>query len=85
MSSSGFCAASSSAASSSGVAPSIHYKRTQAYLKSEEQKGSVFIICPKEPILVGRLSHDPQAIIRAYEMGRRDAQEVSKNLLRWIA
>lgn len=61
------------------------YKRTQAYLKSEEQKGSVFIIRPKEPIPVGRLSHDPQAIIRAYEMGCRDAQEVSKNLLRWIA
>ena len=45
------------------------YKRTQAYLKSEEQKGSVFIIRPKEPIPVGRLSHDPQAIIRAYENG----------------
>ena len=45
----------------------------------------LFTIRPKEPIPVGRLSHDPQAIIRAYEMGRRDAQEVSKNLLRWIA
>lgn len=59
------------------------YEKTQAYLKAEEQKGTVFIIRPKAPIPVSRLSHDPKAIIRAYEMGRRDAQEVSKKLVRW--
>lgn len=59
------------------------YEKTQAYLKAEMQKGTVFIIRPKAPIPVSRLSHDPKAIIRAYEMGRRDAQEVSKKLVRW--
>lgn len=59
------------------------YEKTQFYLKAEEQKGTVFIIRPKAPIPVSRLSHDPQAIIRAYEMGRRDAQEASKKLVRW--
>lgn len=59
------------------------YEKTQAYLKAEERKGTVFIIRPKTPIPVSRLSHDPQAIIRAYEMGRRDAREVSKKLVSW--
>ena len=59
------------------------YEKTQAYLKAEERKGTVFIIRPKAPILVSRLSHDPQAIIRAYEMGRRDAREVSNKLVSW--
>ena len=59
------------------------YEKTQFYLKAEEQKGTVFIIRPKAPIPLSRLSHDPQAIIRAYEMGRRDAQEASKKLVRW--
>ena len=59
------------------------YEKTQAYLKAEEQKGTVFTIRPKAPIPVSRLSHDPKAIIRAYEMGRRDAREVSKKLVSW--
>lgn len=59
------------------------YEKTQAYLKAEERKGTVFIIRPKAPIPVSRLSHDPQAIICAYEMGRRDAREVSKKLVSW--
>lgn len=59
------------------------YEKTQSYLKAEEQKGTVFIIRPKAQIPVSRLSHDPTAIIRAYEMGRRDALEVSKKLVRW--
>ena len=59
------------------------YEKTQAYLKAEEQKGTVFTIRPKAPIPVSRLSHDPKAIIRAYEMGRRDAREVSKKLVHW--
>ena len=59
------------------------YEKTQAYLKAEEQKGTVFTIRPKAPIPVSRLSHDPQAIIRAYEMGRRDAREVSNKLVSW--
>ena len=59
------------------------YEKTQAYLKAEERKGTVFIIRPKAPIPASRLSHDPQAIIRAYEMGRRDAREVSKKLVSW--
>lgn len=59
------------------------YEKTQAYLKAEEQKGTVFTIRPEAPIPVSRLSHDPQAIIRAYEMGRRDAREVSKKLVSW--
>ena len=59
------------------------YEKTQSYLKAEKQKGTVFIIRPRAPIPVSRLSHDPQAIIRAYEMGRRDAQEASKKLVRW--
>lgn len=59
------------------------YEKTQAYLKAEERKGTVFIIRPKAPIPVSRISHDPQAIIRAYEMGRRDAREVSNKLVSW--
>lgn len=59
------------------------YEKTQAYLKAEEQKGTVFTIRPKAPIPVSRLSHDPQAIIRAYEMGRRDAREVLNKLVSW--
>lgn len=60
------------------------YEKTQQYLRSEEAAGSIFIIRPKEPIPVGRLSHDPQAIDRAYRMGEADALEVADKLAAWV-
>lgn len=61
------------------------YERTQQYLKTESEKGSVFIIRPKCPIPVGRLSHDPKAIDRAYQMGRTDAAEAAEGLAKWVS
>lgn len=61
------------------------YEKTQAYLKEEESKKSIFVIRPKAPIPVGRLSHDPQAIKRAYNMGCLDALEAAEKLVSWTA
>lgn len=60
------------------------YEETQRYLKSESEKGTVFIIRPRTPIDVGRLSHDSKAIRRAYDHGKEDALAAIDSLQSWV-
>ena len=60
------------------------YERTQAYIKQQAQAQKAFVIRPAEPIPVGRLSHNPQDIELAYNMGRRDAHALESALVNWL-
>ncbi len=60
------------------------YEETQAYLQDQLSAGTVFVIRPKSPIPLGRLSHDPEAIKRAYNMGCLDALDAAEKLQKWI-
>lgn len=51
----------------------INYNDTLEYIRSEEQKGSVFVLCPAEKLPVGRIEHDPENLKKVYDIGRETA------------
>lgn len=60
------------------------YEQTQTHLNAQRAQGKAFIIRPHGAVPVGRLSHDPQAIRRAYQMGHDDAMASLKSLEAWV-
>ncbi len=60
------------------------YDLAQEHLKRREEEGKVFVIRPKAPLGVPRITHDAAEIRRAWEAGRRDAQEAMPRLLEWL-
>jgi len=61
-----------------------NYNRSVEEIQQLEQEGKVFVIRPKTPLDIGRMSHDPDEIHRAYLRGREDALETLDDLLRWL-
>lgn len=60
------------------------YNRTLEGIARMEQKGKAFVIAPKEPLKIGRMSHNRNEIEEAYETGRRDASARIGELKRWL-
>lgn len=52
------------------------YNETTAYVKKRELEGDVFVICPSEPLSVGRVEHDAKKLRETYEAGRKIANEM---------
>ena len=50
-----------------------NYNSTLEYIRQEEAKGSIFVLCPDEKIPVGRIEHDPQKLKAVYDLGRTAA------------
>ena len=48
----------------------VSYNKTLEYIRSEEKKGSILILCPDEKLPVGRVEHDPQKLRAVYDIGR---------------
>lgn len=62
----------------------INYNETLEYIRKEEEKGSILVICPKEKLPVGRIEHNPARLKTVYDIGREIAQahlEEIKNFL----
>ena len=53
----------------------IIYNKTTEYIKSQEKKGNVLIICPKEKLIVSRIEKNPLKLKLVYEEGRKCALE----------
>lgn len=53
----------------------IEYNRTLDYLYEEEEKDSVFVICPKEPVELGRIEKDREKLEKLYQQGYDTARE----------
>lgn len=49
------------------------YEAAQALVEKRSKEGRAFVIRPARPIGIPRLTHKPEDIRRAYELGRRDA------------
>lgn len=49
-----------------------------------ERDGSVFVIRPEKPLVVGRLDRDPAHLEELYRQGHREAIEHAEQLIRWI-
>lgn len=53
----------------------LMYNEQRRHVFEQEQAGKAFIICPKEPLAIGRMEHDPKKIQACYDVGRQVAAE----------
>ena len=47
-----------------------NYNRSRRLVFAEEKAGRAFVICPDEPLPIGRIEHDPDKMLNAYNIGR---------------
>ena len=52
-----------------------NYNDTLEYIRSEEQKGSILVLCPTEKLPIGRIEHHPERLKAVYDIGRNIALE----------
>ena len=53
---------------------------TLEYIRREEQKGSVLVLCPKEKLPIDRIEHHPERLKAVYDIGRETALEHLKEI-----
>ena len=51
---------------------------------AQEKAGANFVICPKSPLPLGHICHDPLVMREAYDLGRSEANEHMKALERFL-
>lgn len=51
------------------------YNNQLKYIRSAEEKGNTLVIAPPEPLPIGHIEHDPEAMLETYRIGRRIANE----------
>ena len=61
------------------------YNRTLQKIREWEKQGKIFVIRPHQPLLVGRMEHDPEKLQTVYDMGREDAEASLEQLRTWLA
>ena len=62
----------------------ISYNEQFDYCLKQEKEGTNFVICPKSPLPVGHICHDPHIMREAYEIGRSEAIEIMPALERFL-
>ena len=60
------------------------YNRTVEEIQRMEERGEVFVIRPETPLDIGRMSHDPDEIMAAYNRGRADAEKHLDAMVEWM-
>ena len=60
------------------------YNENREYIFEQEKAGKAFVICPKEPLAIGRIEHDPQVMKQVYELGRQIAEECLEDLQNYL-
>lgn len=53
----------------------LQYNETLSYIERQEHAGSLLVICPTEPLNIGRVEKDPEELKRVYEIGRKAAAQ----------
>ena len=48
----------------------VNYNDTLKYIEQEEKKGNTLVICPDEPLNIGRMENKPEKLTEVYEKGR---------------
>ena len=62
----------------------ITYNEQLDHVFKREKDGSNFVICPKSPLPLGHICHDPLVMREAYDIGRSGANEVMPALERFL-
>ena len=50
------------------------YNKTLEYIWQQEKQGNTLVLCPPEPLPVKRISHNEQALMQTYNIGKELAQ-----------
>ncbi|MFC4404127.1 patatin-like phospholipase family protein [Gracilibacillus xinjiangensis] len=61
------------------------YNQTLNELFEEEKKGNVFIICPTEKLMVGRIEKNKNKLLHLYNRGYEDVKSISDSLNEFIS
>lgn len=61
------------------------YNQTVETIQTLEQEGKIFVIRPETPLEIGRMSHNPEEIHRAYQRGMDDAKKQLSVMKSWLA
>ena len=62
----------------------IGYNKTLEKLKLLEEKGEVFVFCPRKEDLVSRTESNPDELQKIYDAGRRDALEKLDEIKKFV-
>lgn len=54
----------------------VWYNEALEYIDSRVAAGAAVLIAPKETLEISRVCHDPDAMQRAYDIGRRKAEAI---------
>lgn len=60
------------------------YNETLEYIFAAEKRGDVFVICPREKLIVGRVEKDPDVLSRVYANGRDTCNEKLDSLMEFL-
>lgn len=60
------------------------YNRMVEDIRELEREGKIFVIRPETPLEIGRMSHNPEKIVNAYERGRADGLASLEQMLKWL-
>ena len=58
----------------------VMYNQELEYVAQAEQEGRSLVIRPDERIPIGHISHDPQEMLRVYELGRKVGERYIDNI-----
>ncbi|MFC3884356.1 patatin family protein [Bacillus songklensis] len=61
------------------------YNETISYLEEQEQKGTLFIIRPQQPLDVGRMERNPVKLEALYQQGYEEAKMQYGRLTKWLS
>ncbi|MBE6110911.1 MAG: patatin family protein [Erysipelotrichaceae bacterium] len=53
----------------------IVYNQTLDYIEERKQAGAAYVICPPQPLKIGKIEHNPEVMRNVYYQGRREAQK----------
>lgn len=56
------------------------YNKTLEYIDERVKAGAAYLIAPDEPLPIGRVCHDPQAMQLVYELGRAAGEKFCYNM-----
>lgn len=62
----------------------IAYNEQFEYCLRQEKAGTNFVICPKSPLPIGHICHDPLVMRETYEIGRSEAETIMPALERFL-
>lgn len=62
----------------------IAYNNQLQDVFDSEKAGMNFVICPKAPLPIGHICHDPKVMKETYELGRSEATEMLPALIRFL-